>query len=61
MDFVAEHRDPKLREWKPGVANQVRQQVVGIMNLADHGVLDLMRSRSVEQEVLGLLDEPMSR
>jgi hypothetical protein len=27
------------------------------MELADHGCLDLMRSRAVEQEVLDLLDQ----
>ena len=32
-----------------------------IIDLADHDVLDIMQSRSVEQEVLNLLDEPTIR
>jgi hypothetical protein len=61
MDALVEHLDQKLREWKPEVADEVRHQVVEIMTLADQGVLDLMRSRAVEQEVLELLDEPTTR
>ena len=61
MDVLAENLDVKLREWKPEVADQVRQQVTEIMDLADQGVLDVMRSRAVEQEVLELLDEPTTR
>jgi len=40
---------------------QVRQRVAEIMDLADQDVLDIMRSRAVEQEVLDLLDEPLTR
>jgi len=29
-----------------------------VIELADHGVLDIARSRSAEQYVLDLLDEP---
>ena len=61
MDAIAEKLDSKLREWKPETANEVRALVNEIMSLADDDVLDLMRSRSVEQEVLDLLDEPRSR
>ena len=61
MDVLAGHLDQKLREWTPEVAEQVRQQVMEIMKLADQGVLDLMRSRTVEQEVLDRLDEPATR
>jgi hypothetical protein len=61
VDLLAKNLDQKLREWKPEVAEQVRQQVMEIMHLADHGVLDVMRSRAVEQEVLDLLDEPPTR
>jgi len=32
-----------------------------VIELADYGVLDLMRPRTVEQEVLDLLDEPTTR
>ena len=58
MDALAEQLDAKLREWTPEIAAQVRQRVAEIMELADHGVLDIMRSRAVEQEVLDLLDAP---
>jgi hypothetical protein len=61
MDVLAERLDRKLREWSPETAEQVRNQVAEIMELADQGVLDLVRSRRVEQEVLDLLDEPASR
>jgi hypothetical protein len=61
MDATAEKLDSKLRKWKPETANEVRALVNEIMSLADDDALDLMRSRSVEQEVLDLLDEPSSR
>jgi hypothetical protein len=61
MDVLAERLDAKLREWKPNTAALVRQRVTEIINLADHDVLDIMQSRSVEQEVLNLLDEPTTR
>jgi hypothetical protein len=56
MDALAEKLDAKLREWAPETATQVRQRVADLMALADQGVLDVMRSRVVEQEVLDLLD-----
>lgn len=61
MDVLAERLDAKLREWKPNTAAQVRQRVTEIIDLADHDALDIMQSRSVEQEVLDLLDEPTAR
>jgi hypothetical protein len=61
MDALAEKLDAKLREWTPETAAQVRQHVVEIMALADQDVLDVMRSRTVEQEVLDLLDAPAPR
>ena len=57
MDALAEKLDARLREWKPETAAQVRQRVEEVINLADHDVLDLMRSLAAEQEVLDLLDE----
>ena len=56
MDALAELLDAKLRMWAPETAVQVRQHVAEIMALADQDVLDMMRSRAVEQEVLELLD-----
>jgi ABC-type sugar transport system ATPase subunit len=61
MDILAERLDQKLREWSPEIAEQVRSQVVEIIELADQRLLDIVRSRQVEQEVLDLLDEPTSR
>jgi len=57
MDIVAKGLDEKLREWSPETAEEVRSQVVEIMELADRGLLEIARSRKVEQEVLDILDE----
>ena len=56
MDTLAEQLDTKLRTWAPETAAQVRQQIAEILALADQDVLEVMRSRTVEQEVLELLD-----
>ena len=61
MDALAEKLDTKLRTWKPEVAAQVRERVAEVIELADEDVLDVMRSRAREQEVLDLLDEPPTR
>lgn len=61
MDILAERLDAKLRQWKPEVAEQVRQRIGEIIELADQNALDVVRSRAVEQEVLDLLDEPAAR
>ena len=61
MDALAAQLDAKLHEWTPETAAQVRQQVAEIIALADQDVLDVMRSRTVEQEVLDLLDAPAPR
>lgn len=58
MDALVEQLDAKLRHWEPHIANQVRQSILEIIEMADWDVLDLLRSRTVEQEVLDLLDEP---
>jgi hypothetical protein len=57
MDALAEKLDTKLRTWKPETAARVRQRIIEVISLADEDVLDLMRSRTREQEVLDLLDE----
>ena len=61
MDALAEMLDTKLRAWNPETAAQVRERVAEVIELADHDVLDLLRSRANEQEVLDLLDEPSTR
>jgi hypothetical protein len=57
MDALLERLDTKLREWKPETAAQVRQRVGEIIDLADHDVIDVLRWRAVEQEVLDALDD----
>ena len=61
MDAVAEKLDAKLSEWKPQISQEVRALVSEVIDAADNDVLDLMRSRAVEQQVLDNLDEPASR
>jgi hypothetical protein len=61
MDVLIETLNAKLREWKPETAAQVRQRVTEIIGLADQDALDLLRSRTVEQDVLDILDEPSPR
>jgi hypothetical protein len=58
MDTLLEKLDTKLREWKPETADDVRQRVAELIELADQDALDLSRSREVEQEVLDTLDGP---
>jgi len=57
MDALAEKLDTKLRLGKPETAARVRERVTEVIELADDDVLDVMRSRAREQEVLDLLDE----
>lgn len=61
MDALLEKLEVKLQEWKPETAADVRQRVADIIELADQDVLDLSRSRAIEQEVLDTLDDPTSR
>jgi len=61
MDALAERVDAKLHEWKPETADQVRQRVTEIIEMADQDAIDLLRSCRVEQEVPDLLDEPTTR
>ena len=60
MEALLEKLDMRLREWRPETATQVRQVLAELIDLADYDVLDLLRSRVAEQEVLGLIDEPTS-
>lgn len=61
MDALIETLNAKLREWKPETAAQVRERVTEIIGLADQDALDLLRSRTLEQDVLDILDEPSPR
>ena len=61
VDALAEKLDARFREWKPETAAEVRERITEVIELADHDVLDVARSRAAEQEVLDLLDEPPTR
>ena len=61
MLSVAHRLASKLEEWAPDVSREVETLIAEIIELTDLKVLDLSRSRRVEQEVLDLLDEPLSR
>ena len=61
MDALVETLDARLRQWKLETAAGVRMRVTEIIGLADKDIHDLLRSRSLEQDVLDILDEPMSR
>ena len=56
MDALAEKLDIGLREWKAATAEQVRTHVAEVIELANLDILDIARSRTVEQEVLDILD-----
>ena len=43
------------------MAKEVERRVAEIIELADEDVLDVVRSRTAEQEVLDTLDEPQAR
>jgi len=61
VDTLAEKLDARLRQWKPETAAEARERIAEVMELADHDLLDLARSRAAEQEVLDLLDESPTR
>lgn len=61
MDALVQELDIKLRQWQPDIAQQVRQCLAEIIELADQNALDILRSRVVEQEVLDLMDKPETR
>jgi hypothetical protein len=61
VDALVEKLDARLRAWKPETAAEARERIAEVIDLADHDVLDLSRSRAAEQQVLDLLDEPAAR
>ena len=61
MDTLAKELDVKLREWRPETADQVRQCIAEIIELADRNALDVLRSRTIEQEVLDTIDGSTTR
>ena len=61
MDALIETLNTRLGQWKPETVAEVRERVTEIIGLADQDVLDLLRSRSLEQDVLDILDAPVPR
>ena len=61
MDALAERLNDRLREWRPEMAAEARARISEMIEMADSDMLDLARTRTVEQEVLDLLDEPRTR
>ena len=61
MDALIEKLDSKLKEWKLETAVDVRARITEIIEFADQDVLDIARSRVVEQSVLDILEGPPSR
>jgi hypothetical protein len=57
MDALAEQLGIKLQEWKPEISDRVRQYILEIIDLADRDVLNSLPSRTVEQDVLDLIDQ----
>jgi hypothetical protein len=49
---------PSSHEGRGDIIDGGRERIAQVKELADHDVLDIARSRTAEQEVLGLLDEP---
>jgi hypothetical protein len=64
MDALTEKLGIKLQEWKPEISDsakqtlreRIRQYISEIIDLADRDILDLLPSRTVEQDVLDLID-----
>jgi hypothetical protein len=64
MDALTEKLGIKLQEWKPEISDsaqqtlreRVRQYISEIIDLADRDVLNSLPSRTVEQDVLDLID-----
>lgn len=65
--YVGFGENDRSRIGKPGqsplipTAAEARERITEVIELADHDILDIARSRAAEQEVLDLLDEPPTR
>jgi hypothetical protein len=57
MDALTERLGIKLQEWKPEISDRVRQYISEIIDLADRDVLNSLPSRTVEQDVLDLINQ----
>jgi hypothetical protein len=58
---LPETLNARLGQWKPEMAEQVRERLAELIELADQDVLDQLRSRAREQEVLDIPDAPPTR
>ena len=56
MIAIAETLDKHAETWEPEVTSQVAELIGEIIELADADALDILSSRTVQQEVLDLLD-----
>ncbi len=61
MEAIAAQLETKLHKWTPETSQKVRALVAEIIELANDDALDIGRSRSIEQEVMDILDEPSAR
>lgn len=61
MDILVENLDAKPYQFGRDIAEREWKLVEEVIELADCDRLDSFRSRSIEQEVLDLLDESPSR
>lgn len=61
MDVLVEKSDAKLREWPPNIVVDVRERISEVIYLINEDLLDIMQPRAVKQEVLDLIDEPVSQ
>jgi hypothetical protein len=61
VDALVEKLDARLRAWKPETAAEARERILEVIELADQDLLNVARSRTAEQQVLDLLDEPTTR
>ncbi len=57
MLALAQKLDKKMKQWNPEKAASVEEIINEIILLADQDSLDLLRSRTVEQEVMDIIDE----
>lgn len=50
MDALVEKLNARLLQWKPEAAAEARERIAEVIELADHDVLDLAKSRAVDQK-----------
>ncbi|MFN0318001.1 MAG: hypothetical protein ACKVQA_23485 [Burkholderiales bacterium] len=61
MERLLEELNQKLGRWTPEIAREVRACIAQIVELPDSDVLDVVKSRAVEQEVLDMIDDATLR